>query len=117
MKLITETHAEHIRGTISCYDRIIIQGTLPPFCHAKGMTSFLYEKKIRIFDYPQFAQTLRDELIAHTHKIADENNLTIEYIKQKNFRQEKRIAEILKKRGNQPGLVHIFSVQERCTSI
>ncbi|MFN3533731.1 MAG: hypothetical protein ACK41Q_14710, partial [Candidatus Brocadia sp.] len=29
------------------------------------MTSFLYEKKIRIFDYPQFAQSLRDELIAH----------------------------------------------------
>lgn len=31
MKLITEPHAEHIRGTLSCYDRIIIQGTLPPF--------------------------------------------------------------------------------------
>ena len=55
MKLITETHAEHIRGTLSCYDRVVIQGTLPPFCYATGMTSFLYEKKIRIFDYPQFA--------------------------------------------------------------
>lgn len=57
MKLITETHVEHIRGTISCRDRIIIQGTLPPFCYTKGITSFLYEKKIRIFDYPQFAQS------------------------------------------------------------
>jgi hypothetical protein len=72
------------------------------------MTSFLYEKKIRIFDYPQFAQSLRDELIAHTQKIADENNLAIEYIQKKNFRQEYRIAEILKERGNHPGLVHIF---------
>src|SRR5574343_810060 len=83
MKLITETHAEHIRGTLSCYDRIIIQGTLPSFCYAKGMTSFLYEKKIRIFDYPQFAQGLRDELIAHAQKIARENNLKIEYIPKK----------------------------------
>ena len=31
MKLITETHVEHIRGTISCRDHIIIQGILPPF--------------------------------------------------------------------------------------
>ncbi|BBO19224.1 conserved hypothetical protein [Candidatus Brocadia pituitae] len=116
MKLITETHAEHIRGTLSCYDRIIIQGTLPSFCYAKGMTSFLHEKKIRIFDYPQFAQGLRNELIAHAQKIASENNLKIEYIPKKNFRQEKRIAEILKKRGDHPGLVHIFSVQESCTS-
>lgn len=85
MKLITETHDEHIRGTISCYDRIILQGTLPPFCYAKGMTSFLYEKKKRIFDYPQFAQSLRDTLIAHTQKIASENNLNIEYIRKKNF--------------------------------
>ncbi len=80
------------------------------------MTSFLHEKKIRIFDYPQFAQGLRNELIAHAQKIARENNLKIEYIPKKNFRQEKRIAEILKNRGNHPGLVHIFSVQESCTS-
>jgi hypothetical protein len=116
MKLITETHAEHIRGTLSCYDRIIIQGTLPPFCYAQGMTSFLYEKKIRIFDYPHFAQSLRDELVAHARKIADENNLSIEYLPKKNSRQEDRIAEILKERGDHPGLVHIFSVQESCTS-
>lgn len=116
MKLITETHAEHIRGTLSCYDRVIIQGTLPPFCYASGMTSFLYEKKIRVFDYPQFAQSLRDALIAHAQKIAGENNLNIEYIQKKNFRQEDRIAKILKERGNHPGLVHIFSVLEPCTS-
>lgn len=45
MKLITETHAEHIRGTLSCYDRIIIHRHITPFLYAKGMTSFLNEKK------------------------------------------------------------------------
>ena len=37
MKLITETHVEHIRGTISCRDRIIIQGTLPPLILLKKL--------------------------------------------------------------------------------
>ncbi|MCC6326174.1 MAG: hypothetical protein IT420_11120 [Candidatus Brocadia sp.] len=73
-------------------------------------------KKIRIFDYPQFAQGLRDELIAHAKKIASENNLSIQYLPKKNFRQEECIAEILKRRGTHPGLVHIFSVQESCAS-
>ncbi|OQY97846.1 MAG: hypothetical protein B6D35_13245 [Candidatus Brocadia sp. UTAMX2] len=73
-------------------------------------------KKIRIFDYPQFAQGLRDELIAHAKKIASENNLSIQYLPKKNFRQEECIAEILKRRGTHPDLVHIFSVQESCAS-
>jgi hypothetical protein len=50
MELITDTHAEHIRGVLSCFDRIVIQGTLPVFCHAEGMASFLTAKGIRIFD-------------------------------------------------------------------
>ena len=70
MKLITETHADHIRGVLSCYDRIIIQGTLPPFCYAEGMTSFLYKQKIRIFDYKQhFAQPLRDAIIHNANNL------------------------------------------------
>ncbi|MBM2833714.1 MAG: hypothetical protein HW406_875 [Candidatus Brocadiaceae bacterium] len=117
MKLTTETQAEHIRGVVSCYDRIIFQGTLPPFCYAEGMTSFLYKKKIRIFDYKEhFAQPLRDALIANAERIARDSGLAIDYLEKSNFRKEDRIAEILKMRGNHPGMVHIFSVLESCTA-
>jgi hypothetical protein len=30
---------------------------------AGGMTSFLYERQIRIFDYPKFAERSADELL------------------------------------------------------
>jgi len=116
MKLITEAHKEHIRGVLSCYDRIVIQGTLPSFCFAEGMTSFLKARRIRIFDYPQFAQPLRDAIIENAQHIAQENNLDIEYIRKKNFRKEDRIQEIIQQRGAHPGLVHIFSALEPCTS-
>lgn len=63
------------------YDRIIIQGTLPPFCYADGMTSFLYKHKIRIFDYKQhFAQPLRDAIIHNAKQLAHDNGLTIEFL-------------------------------------
>jgi hypothetical protein len=38
---------------LSCYDRIIVTGTLPGACYAKGMTGFLSARQIRIFDYPR----------------------------------------------------------------
>jgi len=116
MALLTERYAQKIWGTLSFYDRIIIQGTLPVFCYAEGMTSFLNANNIRIFDYPRFAEPLRNELRDNAERIAKENGVEIEFIKKKNFRKEHRIKEILKKRGDHPGLVHIFSAMEPCAS-
>lgn len=45
---------------LSCYDRVVIPGTLPGVCGTAGMTSFLYARKIRIFDYTRFAGPLRE---------------------------------------------------------
>ena len=48
-------------GTVRTSDRgstallgVLIFGTLPKICYAEGITSFLYERKIRIFDYPKY---------------------------------------------------------------
>lgn len=32
----------------TCYDRVLIFGSLHPFCYAKGMTNYLYQHGIRI---------------------------------------------------------------------
>jgi hypothetical protein len=52
---LTERYDDRIAGLLSCYDRIVVTGTLPTVCYAEGMTRFLYAKGIRVFDYPQFA--------------------------------------------------------------
>jgi len=49
---LTERYAPNLHGVLSCYDRVIVTGTLPGACYAGGMTSFLYSRGIRIFDYP-----------------------------------------------------------------
>ena len=59
-ELLTERHAGQIEGVLGCWDRMLILGTLPGICFAGGMTSFLYERKIRIFDYPKFAEPFRN---------------------------------------------------------
>ena len=116
MSLLTERYSKEITGILSCYDRVVVQGTVPGFCYALGMTHYLNYNNIRIFDYPRFAEPLREELRNNAERIAKENNLEIEFIRKKNLRKESRIQSILKERGNQPGLVHIFSAMEACPS-
>ena len=115
MASLLERYANRIAGVLSCYDRIIIIGTLPGVCYAGGMSAFITSKGFRIFDYPRFAEPLRDEIRANAERLAEENGLTIEYIRSvHDFRKENRIQEILKQRGDRPGLVHIFSAMEPC---
>ena len=55
---LSERYATNLHGVLSCFDRMIITGTLPGACYAGGMTSFLYAQGIRIFDYAKFAECL-----------------------------------------------------------
>ena len=115
LKLLTEKYETEIAGLLHCYDRIIIRGYLQPLGYAKGMTKYLHNKGIRIFDYTKFAEPLRDEIRANAETIAQENGLEIEFRRgTEQKRQEERVQEIIGQRGQQPGLVCILSKMERC---
>jgi hypothetical protein len=114
--MLTERYASKIRGVLSCFDRVLITGTLPDIGYADAMSAHLRSKGIRIFDYTQFAEPLRDEIRLRAEMVSKENGLEIEFIRKKNFRKEERIKKIVAQRGNRPGLVHIFSAMEACPS-
>lgn len=117
MNTFVERHAEKIRGVLSCFDRVVITGTLPDLCHAGAMAKYLGARDIRLFDYPRWAEPFRDELRAHAERLAQESGLTIEFIRRvKDFRKEERIKRLVAQRGDYPGLVHIFSAMESCPS-
>ena len=114
MRSLTERYDERIAGVLSCFDRVVVTGTLPGVCYAEGMTRFLYGNKIRIFDYPQFAATLRDAVRARAAAVAMQAGITIEHIAKSHIRKEEVVAKVLARRGNRPGLVHIISAMEAC---
>ena len=116
MQNIIERHSSKIKGIISCFDRIVLTGTIPGICYAEGMTSLLFKKNIRIFDYTNFVEPMREEIRLNAEKLAEENGMEIDFIRKKNFRKEDRINDIIKQRGSLPGLVHIFSAMEPCTA-
>ena len=114
MGSLTERYDERIAGVLSCYDRVVVTGTLPGVCYAEGMTRFLYANKIRIFDYPQFAATLRDAVRTRAAAVAMQAGIAIEHIAKSYIRKEEVVAKVLARRGEHPGLVHIISAMEAC---
>ena len=116
LTLLTERYAPQIAGVLSCWDRILLFGTLPKICYAEGMTSYLYERKIRIFDYPRFAEPFRNALRENAERLAAENGMEIEFLRKRNVRKEDRVQEKLAQRGDHPGLVCILSAMEPCST-
>ena len=114
MELLTTRYSENLAGVLSCYDRIVITGTLPGACFAEGMTSFLVSRGIRIFDYPQFALPLRERVRDTAQTLAAEHGATIEHIAKAHVRKEAVVAKVLEARGDAPGLVHVISAMETC---
>ena len=80
------------------------------------MTSYLYSKGIRIFDYAKFAEGHRDRLRKQIESIASESGVEVQYLKKSGIRKESLVSEILKKRGDHPGIVCILSTLEGCNT-
>jgi DNA-binding HxlR family transcriptional regulator len=114
--LLSERYGDKLRGLLSCYDRIVIHGTLPTVGNARGMTLYLSARHIRIFDYPRFAEPFRDELRVTAERLATENGLKIEFVRDHELRKDELIRELIKTRGDKPGLVAILSAMERCAT-
>jgi hypothetical protein len=117
MNPFVEQHREEIGCVLSCFDRVVITGTLPEICHARAMASYLSAREIRLFDYPRWAEPLRAEIRANAERLAAEAGIEIEFIRKlKAFRKEDRVQQVLAGRGDHTGLVHIFSAMEACSS-
>ena len=116
VELLTERHASQIAGVLGCYDRVLIFGTLPGICYAGGMTSFLYARQIRIFDYPKFAEPFRERIRENAERMAAAAGIKIEFIRTRSIRKEDRAQELLAKRGEHPGLICILSAMEPCST-
>ena len=56
---LLDRYADQMAGTLTCYDRIVITGTLPAACHAAGMTSYL---NVSTATYPNGETHQKDQI-------------------------------------------------------
>jgi hypothetical protein len=113
MSHLAERYRSSVVGEVSCFDRVVINGTLTEICHKGAMAQYLLSREERILDLPRVFESMKAEIVANAKAVATAHGLKIEYIVRKSFRKEERLREILAERGDAPGLVHIFSATER----
>ena len=65
MEPLTETYKREISCVLSCFDRLILNGTIPEISYSQGMTRYMYENGIKIFDYPKFAEPFKETIRAN----------------------------------------------------
>jgi predicted transcriptional regulator len=116
MEAFTNKYADIIKFSLSCYDRVIITGSLPEISYAQGMTHYLNSKEIRIFDYATFADGLRSKLRNQIDAIVNESGVEVQYINKGGIRKESLVSGLLKQRGDHAGIVCILSTLEGCNT-
>jgi hypothetical protein len=114
MMSLTERYADSIAFVLSCFDRMVLSGTLVDFGHAGAATHELYRRHLKIFDFPKFAAELREALRGHAEAVAAAHGITIEFVPSTKTSKETLIQKRMATRGSAPGLVHILSAMEEC---
>ena len=114
MELLTERYTNGIAGELSCFDRLLIVGTLPKACFAGGMTSILYSQKVKIFDYPKWAMEFTQMVRSTAEAISKASKVDFEFVRSHHVRKEDLVQAVLDRRGHHPGLVHILTAMEGC---
>lgn len=105
-------YADQLAGSLRCFDRVILHGTLVDVAHPGALLVSMQAAGFRPRDLARFAQPITRQVRDHIIGLARQHGREIEMVTRKNFRQEDRVAAILKTRGTHPGLVHIFAVKE-----
>jgi hypothetical protein len=110
---LLQRYADRILGCLSCFDRLIIWGTLVRVSHPAGLCQRLKELDLPLAQFAEYASALRDTLEQHLVQLAHTAGVEIEYLPSaRAVRKEARVQEVLAQRGDHPGLVHLFAVVE-----
>ncbi|MCG6961999.1 MAG: MarR family transcriptional regulator, partial [Acidobacteria bacterium] len=112
MAQLKDRYRHVVTGEVSCFDRVVITGTLTEICHSTAVAQYLLSRGRKILDLPRVFEPMKGEIVANANEIAAAHGLKIEYITRRSFRKDDRVREIVAERGEHPGLVHIFSALE-----
>jgi len=69
--LLTERFAREIKGTIECFDRILLTGTYGAVSYPGAMEALLRQRGIQLIDYTKtYANELRLKIATHIRQTA-----------------------------------------------
>jgi hypothetical protein len=112
---LAEAYKEKVQGILHVFDRIIITGTIPEICYPQAMSSWLWQRDVRLFDFPTtVAKGWRDQIHKNAEELAKAHDVAIHLI-QAHWDKEEYVRKALgKQQPLKEGLVLILKVMEGC---
>ena len=104
-------------GVLSCYDRIVMTGTLPQVCYAAGYDKLSFDAQAFRFSITRaLPSRCAIAIRARAAELVAAPGIEIEHLAKAHIRKEDVVAKVIARRGDHPGLVHVISAMEACAS-
>jgi hypothetical protein len=107
-------HADKVQGVLSCFDRVIFRGYLP-LSYAKGLEGFLYQQKVLLKDFKDYAPQIAERLKEHVKGLLAKAGAPYRHLPSKE-KMEEQARQLARDKGIGEGLVCGFSQLETCRS-
>jgi hypothetical protein len=107
-------HPDKITGVLSCFDRVIFRGYLP-LSYPKGMSGFLYQQKVLLKDFKDYAPTIAERIKEHVKAIVEKAGAVYRHLPSKEP-MEAQARQMAQEKGIREGIVCAFSQLETCRS-
>ena len=107
-------HTDKITGILSCFDRVILRGHLP-LSYPKGMSGFLYQQKVLLKDFKDYAPAVAERIKEHVKAIVEKAGAVYRHLPRKEA-MEAQARQMVQEKGIREGIVCAFSQLETCRS-
>jgi hypothetical protein len=112
METFVDKHAAKLRGTLSCFDRVLFRGYFP-LMSGWAMAEFLKSKRIDRWKLKSFVLEQAERIKKRAGIMASQARRPYQYLSEPT-RQEDLARKIAERDGIREGFVCVFSVVEPC---
>jgi len=103
-------------GVLNGFDRLRVRGTKRLLAHRGGMMNFLWQERVRLKHFREYALAATERIRQATEQIAWATGRVIRYLASSTASKEELVRRVAETEGVREGLIAILSCVEPCWS-
>jgi hypothetical protein len=109
-------HAEHVIGTLSGFDRLVLRGTMRALSNRSGLMSYLWAVQVRLTEFAEHVVKLTEQLKDASLSLARQLGRPVQYLTSAASNKEDIACRIAARDHIEQGLICVLTAVEPCWS-
>lgn len=114
MKSFLSKFRSHVMGVLSGFDRLVFRGVIRGIMDPRGMSGFLYGKRVLLKDFGSYAEQTTKDVVDQSLECARRLGREVRYLESSRTRKEDIAREIARRDGIREGLICVLACVEPC---